>query len=63
MTVDAFASRYGWTPDQIDAQPQEVIEGMPMVWKAQQAAAMGNQLAERARGLAYAEVAPKSRRR
>ena len=62
MTLDAFASRYGWTEQQLDEQPQAVIEEMPMLWKAQTAAQRAGQLAERARAAAYAEVAPKRRR-
>jgi len=61
--VDAFASRYTWTPEQIDELPQQLVEEMPMLWRAQAAAARSGQLAENARAAAYQQVAPKPKRR
>lgn len=61
MTLDAFASRYHWTPDQVDALPQTMAEELPMLWKAQASARRAGQLAATATALAYQQVAPKGR--
>lgn len=58
MTLDAFASRYGWDAEQIDRQPQQLIEEMPLVWKAQAAAARAGGNVEAARAKAYQQIAP-----
>jgi len=63
VTVDAFASRYTWTPEQIDELPQQFIDEMPLVWKAQTAAARSGGNVETARAKAYQQIAPKPKRR
>jgi hypothetical protein len=61
VTLDAFASRYGWDADTIDRQPQQLIEEMPLLWKAQAAAARAGGNVETARAKAYQQIAPKRR--
>jgi len=63
VTLDAFASRYGWDAETIDRQPQQLIEEMPMLWKAQAAARRGGQLAQKATALAYQQITPQPKRR
>jgi hypothetical protein len=64
VTLDAFASRYGWDAEQIDRQPQQVIEEMPLLWKAQAAAKRAAGAAggvETARAKAYQQIEPRRR--
>jgi hypothetical protein len=63
VTLDAFASRYGWDAETIDRQPQSVIEEMPMLWRAQAAARRAGQLAQKGTALAYQQIAPAPKRR
>jgi len=63
VTLDAFASRYGWKPGQLDELPQQLIEEMPLLWKAQAAAARSGGNVETARAKAYQQIAPQPKRR
>jgi hypothetical protein len=61
VTLDAFATRYGWDAETLDRQPQQLIEELPMLWKAQAAAAKAGRNVEAGRTAAYGQITPKGR--